>query len=306
MCIHKEHLDFLGEVLTWQPPTVIAFPIMILWPTKLRLSQKILLTGFFSFTLLTIGVTIVRGSVFGSQFYWHLSQITMKVMDFVWILLWYWVEFSVCECPFLPGCVLSNDEASRSSLMHCNRAVLGTDRVKHEAIIIASLVSFRSLFTSREHKHQDERYERYMRATNHQNTIGSSETTRRTQHLSAASRKRVDKFYDSLLETVRDWEGAEGDEELLKYLPLVGITKTVDLSQRTSRVVREPGAGSRASQTALAAYCYYEESAKTENTAGGAVVETRASTSPLSSVQSQETDGNQIVKPEPVHIAGAR
>lgn len=75
---------------------------MILWPTKLRLSQKILLSGFFSFTLLTIGVTVVRGSIFGAQFYKPISQITTKVMDFVWNIFWYWVEFSVCECPSLP------------------------------------------------------------------------------------------------------------------------------------------------------------------------------------------------------------
>ncbi|CAN8104912.1 unnamed protein product [Discula destructiva] len=243
---------------------LVAFPIMILWPTKLRLTQKILLSCFFSLTLVVVGVTLVRGSIFGAQFYKSMSQITVKFMDFIWMLFWYWVEFSV-------------------------------------AFIIASLVSFRSLFTNREQKHRDERYERYVQGAPHQTTAEASEKARRQYQSVEISRGKLDNFYDSVLETVRDWEGAESDMECGNYRP-VWITKTVDLSQRTSQIVRKPETGLKTSQPILATYCYYDGTRETTQTS---ILVKDDDTESYDHSSSEDTDLRRIAKPELAHIATA-
>lgn len=59
--------------------------------------QKILLTAIFSLELLTIAATVVRGSIFGAQFYKSLSNADPTDMDFIWMLFWQYMELVVCE-----------------------------------------------------------------------------------------------------------------------------------------------------------------------------------------------------------------
>lgn len=82
------------------------------------------------------------------------------------------------------------------------------------------------------------------------------------------------------------------------YVPLVGITKTVDISQRESHPGRATSAASRASQSALEAYCFYEESAMMQTVAIGEHNRAESVADP----EVEVADTKEIVKPEPAYL----
>ncbi|PSR88607.1 hypothetical protein BD289DRAFT_481998 [Coniella lustricola] len=100
---------------------LICFPISILWRSQISLRQKISLSAIFSLEGLTIAATIVRGSVFGAQFYKSFSRVDVKALDFVWIMFWQYMEFVV-------------------------------------SFLVACTASFRSFWATREQKARDDRY----------------------------------------------------------------------------------------------------------------------------------------------------
>lgn len=78
--------------LTRSKLAVIAFPVAILWRSRISMRKKLALTFIFSLAFLTIAITIVRGSVF------HSTRATAAVAwtkraTFIWF--WYYCEFSV-------------------------------------------------------------------------------------------------------------------------------------------------------------------------------------------------------------------
>ncbi|KAI0423846.1 hypothetical protein F5Y09DRAFT_326231 [Xylaria sp. FL1042] len=73
---------------------VVAFPVMITWRTKMTLRQKIVLSSVFLLVGFTIGVTIVRGSIFGGV-YKDLDKANGKVFDSAWVSFWLYVEYFV-------------------------------------------------------------------------------------------------------------------------------------------------------------------------------------------------------------------
>ncbi|KAK4098063.1 hypothetical protein N658DRAFT_390399, partial [Parathielavia hyrcaniae] len=75
---------------------IICFPISILFRTRISLRQKIILSSIFCLVGFTIGVTIVRGSIFGGV-YQELDRIDRKVLDTAWALFWFYIEFMVCK-----------------------------------------------------------------------------------------------------------------------------------------------------------------------------------------------------------------
>ncbi|KAK3900003.1 hypothetical protein C8A05DRAFT_46059 [Staphylotrichum tortipilum] len=82
---------------------IICFPISILLKTRISLRQKIILSSIFCLVGFTIGVTVVRGSIFGGV-YKELPEVDHKVIDTVWALFWYYVEFMVS---FIVACLVS-------------------------------------------------------------------------------------------------------------------------------------------------------------------------------------------------------
>lgn len=77
-------------------PTVICFPIIVLWQTRITLRQKLVLSSIFSLVGFTIAVTIVRGSIFGGV-YKSVSEVDRKVMDVAWMLFWQFIQYIVCK-----------------------------------------------------------------------------------------------------------------------------------------------------------------------------------------------------------------
>jgi hypothetical protein len=126
-------VDVLSDVLGTSPQLlkqsramltqsiVIIFPIIIVWNTRLGWRQKFLLSGVFLLVGFTIGVTIVRGSIFGGV-YKAVKQSDRQVIDSAWMLFWWYIEFIV-------------------------------------SFVIACFVSFRSLWSSREEAAKIRRYE---------------------------------------------------------------------------------------------------------------------------------------------------
>ncbi|KAI0431169.1 hypothetical protein F5Y09DRAFT_330575 [Xylaria sp. FL1042] len=82
---------------------IIAFPIMITWRTKLSLRQKAVLSAVFLLVGFTIGVTIVRVSIFNAV-YNEWDKVDRKVFDTAWVLFWLFVEYLVS---FIINCIIS-------------------------------------------------------------------------------------------------------------------------------------------------------------------------------------------------------
>lgn len=75
---------------------VISFPFLILWRSKISLHHKIVLSATFALVLVTVGATIVRGSMFGTKDVFEASHHTRHFVDMSWVLFWSFIEFVVC------------------------------------------------------------------------------------------------------------------------------------------------------------------------------------------------------------------
>lgn len=111
--------------------TVICFPIVIVWRVNINPKKKIVLFCIFSLVSFTIAATIVRGSIFAGV-YKTLHQNRRVQLSVSWIWFWFFIEFSVC-------------------MLHDSPRTITRDLI-FAALIIASLVSFRALFTHKEKK----------------------------------------------------------------------------------------------------------------------------------------------------------
>jgi hypothetical protein len=76
--------------------TVLCFPISILWRVKISLRKKLILGGIFGLVGFTIGVTIVRGSIFGGV-YKSINADGGSELNVSWIWFWLYVEYTVCK-----------------------------------------------------------------------------------------------------------------------------------------------------------------------------------------------------------------
>ncbi|KAF2967836.1 hypothetical protein GQX73_g5765 [Xylaria multiplex] len=83
-------LDVISDAL------ILAFPLSILWGTKITLRKKYVLSAVFSLVLLTIAVTIVRTSAYGGA--------DETVASVPWVWFWLSVEWVVS---FITACVVS-------------------------------------------------------------------------------------------------------------------------------------------------------------------------------------------------------
>ncbi|KAL5446439.1 hypothetical protein PMIN07_004177 [Paraphaeosphaeria minitans] len=82
---------------------IMAFPILIVWKTGLNCRQKLVLSSVFLLVGFTIGVTIVRGSIFGGV-YKSVTHTNRQVIDSSWMLFWWYIEFIVS---FVIACLIS-------------------------------------------------------------------------------------------------------------------------------------------------------------------------------------------------------
>ncbi|CAJ2511541.1 Uu.00g071660.m01.CDS01 [Anthostomella pinea] len=82
---------------------IICFPVFIIWRTKISLRQKLVLTGIFLLVGFTIGVTIIRGSIFGGV-YRAVEDVDSVVIDTSWVLFWLLMEYIVS---FIIACIIS-------------------------------------------------------------------------------------------------------------------------------------------------------------------------------------------------------
>lgn len=109
--------------MTW---AVIAFPIWLLWDVRISTRKKLALGAIFSLVGLTIVATILRGAILTSVFQ---QSALGKTINIPWIWFWFHIELCICESQPTP----QPPEAPRPL----------TPRT---AVIVACLVSFRSLF----------------------------------------------------------------------------------------------------------------------------------------------------------------
>ncbi|KAJ3579778.1 hypothetical protein NPX13_g787 [Xylaria arbuscula] len=82
---------------------IIAFPIIVTWRTKMNWRQKAVISAAFLLVGFTIGVTIVRVSIF-KEVYDEVDKSNRKVFDTAWILFWLFVEYLVS---FIINCIIS-------------------------------------------------------------------------------------------------------------------------------------------------------------------------------------------------------
>ncbi|KAK7993721.1 hypothetical protein PG989_007102 [Apiospora arundinis] len=147
---------------------IVALPIIILWRSRLTMRKKLILMGVFGLVFITIAVTIVRGSIFHKVYNTPASPTgsqEFQSLTFTWF--WFYCELTV-------------------------------------AILIACVVSFRSLFMHREQKSSDREMQRQRQESAHHNAV------------QRGWRLRMARFHDSVLDTCRDLEGMpESEEELL-------------------------------------------------------------------------------------------
>ncbi|KAK8129473.1 hypothetical protein PG999_001853 [Apiospora kogelbergensis] len=88
-------LDAMGDALTTDNAFgVLAFPIWILWGTKVTLQRKLALSGLFGLVIFTIAVSITRGGIFGGV-YESVSHDHINQLNITWILFWFGVEYIV-------------------------------------------------------------------------------------------------------------------------------------------------------------------------------------------------------------------
>lgn len=175
-------VDVLSDVL------VICFPILIVWKTRLNWRQKFVLSGVFLLVGFTIGVTVVRGSIFGGV-YKAVKQSDRQVIDSSWMLFWWYIEFIV-------------------------------------SFVIACLISFRSLWSSREEASRIRKYE----AEKQRVIIACRENSGRSGESNAGNKWR--KFGDDLRTTFAELECStlDGKDSMRLHLePHLG-TMDVDFS----------------------------------------------------------------------------
>ncbi|ROW03357.1 hypothetical protein VSDG_01244 [Cytospora chrysosperma] len=82
---------------------ILCFPISILWRVKISLRKKLILGGIFGLVGFTIGVTIVRGSIFGGV-YKSINADGGRELNVSWIWFWLYVEYTVS---FIIACCVS-------------------------------------------------------------------------------------------------------------------------------------------------------------------------------------------------------
>lgn len=157
------------------------------------------------------------------------------------------------------------------------------------------MVSFRSLWTTREQKARNKRYELYKRhnvTPPDHNTIGSNGRFDRKQS-TIHGRKKWDHFYDSVLDTLGGLEGTVvdcHDTYHPDYVKLAGKNQhsLTGCSESSAPPSPKAPAGSRASESALAAYCSHLGSSKRN----GAI---------LLSPRKPPTEEVEVTEPQPIH-----
>ncbi|ROW01376.1 hypothetical protein VMCG_05976 [Cytospora schulzeri] len=90
-------LDVLSDA------AILCFPISILCRVKISLRKKLILGGIFGLVGFTIGVTIVRGSIFGGV-YKSIDADGGSELNVSWIWFWLYVEYTVS---FIIACCVS-------------------------------------------------------------------------------------------------------------------------------------------------------------------------------------------------------
>ncbi|KAI1170015.1 hypothetical protein F4777DRAFT_592266 [Nemania sp. FL0916] len=82
---------------------IIAFLVIVTWRTKMTMRQKAVISAVFLLVVFTIGVTIVRASIFGGVYNEQVVA-NRKVIDTAWVLFWLYVEILVS---FIINCIIS-------------------------------------------------------------------------------------------------------------------------------------------------------------------------------------------------------
>ncbi|KAF2689535.1 hypothetical protein K458DRAFT_427676 [Lentithecium fluviatile CBS 122367] len=172
-------VDVLSDVI------VICFPVLIVWKTRLNWRQKLVLSSVFLLVGFTIGVTIVRGSIFGGV-YKSVTQVDRQVIDSSWMLFWWFIEYIV-------------------------------------SFVIACLISFRSLWNSRDQTSRSRRVE----AEKQRIIIMAQQSPARSSEDS--SRNKWKKFRDDLCATFADLEGTTLDRNNSMRLQLESHLATMDV-----------------------------------------------------------------------------
>ncbi|KAI1413212.1 hypothetical protein F5Y13DRAFT_189575 [Hypoxylon sp. FL1857] len=109
---------------------IICFPIAITWRTKMSLRQKLMLSSIFLLVSFTIGVTVVRGSIF-SGVYKDLRKVDGKVIDISWMLFWLYIEYIVS---FIIACLISFRSLWMNRKQKVNDDLVELERQQHIAM----------------------------------------------------------------------------------------------------------------------------------------------------------------------------
>lgn len=78
----------------------MCFPIIILWNVRISLRKKLILSCTFGLVLLTIVVTIVRGSFFNGIFKRFNAKEPVNLNP-SWMMFWIFIEFAVGKSQYL-------------------------------------------------------------------------------------------------------------------------------------------------------------------------------------------------------------
>ncbi|CAN8098346.1 unnamed protein product [Discula destructiva] len=161
---------------------IIAFPIWILWGVQISKRKKLALYAIFSLVGLTIVATILRGAILSSVF--EESE-TGKTINIPWI--WFWFHIELCI-----------------------------------SVIVACLVSFRSLFRHSREPNTSEAQRRaaaLRRRSGHNQLSPGGESNERTPQQSGDAsrsdlgfRRQFKVWGDSVLDTCRTLEGVDSDD----------------------------------------------------------------------------------------------
>lgn len=121
--------DVITDVL------ILSIPVIILWNVQIPWRNKIVLFGVFSATMLIILISIIRVAlVKGTQ-----QQLKEPAID--WLYLWSAVEMATCK---------------EELFMHCPSSMV-IQAYSALAIAVASVASFRQLFTSKKKPQLDQK-----------------------------------------------------------------------------------------------------------------------------------------------------
>ncbi|KAL5372708.1 hypothetical protein DPSP01_013270 [Paraphaeosphaeria sporulosa] len=155
-------IDVLSDLI------IMAFPILIVWKTGLNWRQKLVLSSVFLLVGFTIGVTIVRGSIFGGV-YKSVTQTNRQVIDSSWMLFWWYIEFVV-------------------------------------SFIIACFISFRSLWSSKRDE-SNTNYRQQLAEKQRIMDLNSPRPSGSHGSGNSSTKSKWRKFQDDLLTTFADLEG---------------------------------------------------------------------------------------------------